>query len=177
MELQTSFQAAIRFAGERHGDQKMPSSRASYLLHLANVAMEVMVAARHTEDFNLPFAVEVALLHDLIEDTPTTYEEIRDHFSEPVANAVLALTKDELLPADQQIPDSLKRIQRLQSEVWAVKLADRISNMQKPPSSWSPEKRKKYQQVAQLILKELKGGNPYLENRLGLLIEEYKKFI
>ena len=177
MELQSSFQAAIRFAGERHGDQKMPSSNASYLVHLANVAMEVMVAASHSPDFDLSFAIKVALLHDVIEDTPTSYEEVRDYFSEDVANAVLALTKNELLPADDQIPDSLKRIKNLQKEVWAVKLADRISNMQKPPSSWPTEKRKEYQQVARLILKELQGGNPYLEDRLALLIEKYQEFI
>jgi len=177
MELQSSFQAAIRFAGERHGDQKMPSSNASYLVHLASVAMEVIFAAPQSTDFDLEFAVPVALLHDVIEDTPTTLEEVRGHFSEPVAEAVLALTKNELLPANEQIPDSLKRIKNLQKEVWAVKLADRISNMQKPPSSWPTEKRKEYQQVARLILKELQGGNPYLEDRLALLIEKYQEFI
>ena len=176
-KIQTQYQRAIRFAGERHGDQKMPSSNASYLVHLANVAMEVIFAAPQSTDFDLEFAVQVALLHDVIEDTPTTLEEVRGHFSEPVAEAVLALTKNELLPANEQIPDSLKRIKNLQKEVWAVKLADRISNMQKPPSSWSTEKRRKYLEDARLILQELKGGNAYLENRLALLIENYQKFI
>ena len=107
--IQTLYQRAIRFAGERHGDQKMPSSNASYLVHLAHVAMEVMVAAPQSTDFDLEFALQVALLHDVIEDTPTTLEEVRGYFSEPVAEAVLALTKNELLPANEQIPDSLKR--------------------------------------------------------------------
>lgn len=175
--IQTLYQRAIRFAGERHGDQKMPSSDASYLVHLANVAMEVIFAAPHSSDFDLEFALQVALLHDVIEDTPTSFEEVRDQFSQPIADAVKALTKNEHLPADEQIPDSLKRIRTLQREVWAVKLADRISNMQKPPANWTSEKRIKYREVAKLILQELKGGNPYLENRLKELIEEYRKFI
>jgi guanosine-3',5'-bis(diphosphate) 3'-pyrophosphohydrolase len=175
--IQTLYQRALHFAGERHGDQKMPSSNASYLVHLANVAMEVILAAPHSSDFDIEFALQVALLHDVIEDTPTSYEEVRDHFSESIADAVLALTKNEHLSADEQIPDSLNRIRTLQKEVWAVKLADRISNMQKPPDNWSSEKREKYREVAKLILQELKGGNPYLENRLARLIEEYRKFI
>ena len=80
----------------------MPDSQASYLIHLAAVAMEVMMAERFTKGFDLDFAVQVALLHDLIEDTPCTYEEVRDEFSRPVADAVLALTKNEALPREKQ---------------------------------------------------------------------------
>ena len=177
MEIQDSYRAALRFAGEWHGDQKMPDSQASYLIHLAAVAMEVMMADRFTQDFDLDFAVQVALLHDVIEDTPCSYEEVRDEFSRPVADAVLALTKNEQLPSDQQIPDSLSRIRDFRKEVWAVKLADRISNMHEPPSSWSREKKVKYREDAGLILSELKGGNAYLESRLFGLIEDYESFI
>ncbi len=155
----------------------MPDSQASYLLHLAAVAMEVMMADRFTQDFDLDFAVQVALLHDVIEDTPCSYEEVWDEFSRPVADAVLALTKNGQLPSDQQIPDSLSRIRGFRKEVWAVKLADRISNMHEPPPSWSREKKLKYREDARLILYELRGGNAYLETRLSGLIEDYESFI
>lgn len=177
MEIQDSYRAALRFAGEWHGDQKMPDSEASYLVHLAGVTMEVMTADRFTQNFDLDFAVQVALLHDVIEDTPCTYEELRDRFNKPIADAVLALTKDEQLPREEQIPDSLARIRGFRKEVWAVKLADRISNMHKPPSSWSRNKKLKYREDARLILSELSGGNTYLESRLSRLIEEYGAFI
>lgn len=155
----------------------MPGSKASYLLHLSNVAMEVFFAASHSDDFDLEFALQVALLHDVIEDTPTTHKEVKSIFTEKIADAVLALTKNEQLPPEQQIPDSLSRIKEFRKEVWAVKLADRISNMQRPPASWSKEKRVNYQEVASVILEELKGGNPYLEKRLAHLIEAYDAFI
>ncbi len=176
-EVQEAYQKAIRFAGERHGDQKMPASRASYLVHLSNVAMEVILAERHTDDFDLEFAVQVALLHDVLEDTPTTFEEVAESFTSEIAEAVLALTKNEDLPPDVQIPDSLMRIKALRKEVWAVKLADRISNMQEPPSTWNTEKKKRYRQAAKLILQELEGGNSYLESRLERLIKDYSDFI
>ncbi|MFW0739139.1 hypothetical protein [Flavobacterium sp. T12S277] len=69
--------------------------------------------------------------------------------------------------------DSLARIKELSKEVWAVKLADRITNLQVPPESWSVEKIKEYQQQAVQILNTLKGGNVYLEKRLSERIENY----
>jgi guanosine-3',5'-bis(diphosphate) 3'-pyrophosphohydrolase len=174
--IQSAYQKAIRFAGEKHADQKMPASQASYLVHLSNVALEVILADQHTDDFDLEFAVQVALLHDVLEDTPTTIEEVADNFSREIAEAVLALSKNEELPADVQIPDSLMRIKALRKEVWAIKLADRIANMQQPPKTWSLNKRKRYRQVAKLILQELKGGNAYLESRLEEKIKGYKKY-
>lgn len=175
--IQSAYQKAIRFAGERHEDQKMPASRASYLVHLSNVAMEVILAAQQTDDFDLEFTVQVALLHDVLEDTPTSFEEVADQFTQEIAEAVLALSKNEELPSDIQIPDSLMRIKSLRKEVWAVKLADRISNMQEPPSTWNLEKKKHYRQAAKLILQELQGGNAYLESRLEDLISGYRVFI
>ena len=174
--IQELYQKAIRFAGETHGDQKMPASKASYLVHLSNVAMEVILAEQNTVDFDLKFAVQVALLHDVLEDTPTSFEEVSERFSAEIAEAVLALSKNEGLPGDIQILDSLMRIKPLRKEVWAVKLADRISNMQEPPHTWTLDKKKQYRQVAKLILKELKGGNAYLESRLEIKIEEYTKY-
>jgi guanosine-3',5'-bis(diphosphate) 3'-pyrophosphohydrolase len=174
--IQELYQKAIRFAGERHGNQKLPASKASYLVHLSNVAMEVILAEQHTDDFDLDFAVQIALLHDVLEDTPASFEEVSESFSGEIAEAVLALSKNEDLPGDIQIPDSLMRIKALRKEVWAVKLADRISNMQKPPKTWNLEKKKQYRQVAKLILQELKGGNAYLESRLEKKIKEYKRY-
>ena len=134
MELQSLYQKAIAFAGEKHLDQKVPGTQSSYLLHLSNVAMETMIAARHTDDFDLGFAVQVAILHDILEDTSTTFNELQAAFGLKVADAVLALSKNEALESQAQIPDSLERIKLQTKEVWAVKLADRITNMQKPPA-------------------------------------------
>jgi len=96
--------------------------------------MEVLMANANTEDFNVALAIQAALLHDTIEDTDTTFSEVEENFGTAVANAVLALTKNESLPKEEQMMDSLKRIKKLPYDVWAVKMADRITNLQKPPS-------------------------------------------
>lgn len=175
-DLQSLYQEAIKFASNKHQekDQKVKGSELPYVVHLSNVAMEILVAASHTRDFNLISAIQVALLHDTIEDTETTYEEIKERFGEDIATAVQALSKDDKLPKEKQISDSLTRIKKLQKEVWAVKLADRITNLQPPPADWSEDRTLQYAKDAQHILDELRDGNPYLAERLKAKIAEYR---
>lgn len=179
MEIQTLYQKAIAFASYRHQEkkQKVKGTNLPYVVHLSNVAMEIFMAAHNTDCFNLSFAVQVALLHDTIEDTLTEFEEIKKEFGLDIADAVLALTKDYKLQEEQQTPDSLARIKKLPEEVWAVKLADRITNLQTPPENWKNQERIKYQEEARLILNELKFGNGYLAKRLKDKIEEYCEYI
>ena len=105
------------------------------------------------------------------------FDELADIFGQNVALAVQALSKDSKLPKDQQMQDSLNRIKKLQPEVWAVKMADRITNLQPPPSYWDNAKKTKYREEAIVILVELKEGNEYLAKRLEMKIEEYFDYI
>jgi (p)ppGpp synthase/HD superfamily hydrolase len=182
MDVQVYYQKAINFAGKKHADQNIPGSNTNYMVHLSNVAMEILLASKcgpdsHREDFDCEFAVQVALLHDVLEDTSTTFDEIKEVFGANIARAVLALSKNEALPVSQQILDSLYRIKLEPKEVWAVKLADRISNLQKPPQHWDTNKITDYHKMAGIILLQLKGGNAYLENRLYQKIVDYNEFI
>jgi guanosine-3',5'-bis(diphosphate) 3'-pyrophosphohydrolase len=173
-EVQTLYQEAIKFATYKHMEkrQKVKGTKLPYVVHLSNVAMEIFMAAPHSKDFNLIYAIQASLLHDTIEDTPTTFDEIKDRFGKDIAIAVLALSKDDTLPKDKQISDSLVRIKKLQNEVWAVKLADRITNLQPPPANWSRTKNIKYLKESQIILDELRDGNQYLAKRLEDKISE-----
>ena len=75
------------------------------------------------------------------------------------------------------LEDSLRRIRLQLKEIWAVKLSDRITNLQPPPTHWDIQKRIRYQNEARIILIELKEGNEYLAARLESKIEEYTRFI
>lgn len=176
MEIQKLYQKALRFATNKHVEkgQKIPGTNLPYNVHLSNVAMEILIAAAHTDNFDVDFAVQVALLHDTIEDTSTTLEELENTFSVEIAEAVSALSKKESLPKKDQMKDSLQRIKKIQKEVWAVKLADRITNLQLAPSHWDMQKRMYYKNEARIILKELKDGNNYLAKRLKVCIKEYE---
>lgn len=179
MDTQSLYQKAILFATQKHVDknQTVPGTNLPYVVHLSNVAMEVIIASFHTENFDLDYAVQVALLHDTIEDTSTGFEEIENNFGMKVAKGVLALTKNSDLPKDEQMPDTLERIKDQPLEIWAVKLADRITNLQTPPLDWTQEKKQEYYRESKTILRELKEGNEFLGRRLELKIREYESYL
>jgi len=172
---QELYQEAIKFAGEKHSEQKVPGTNSNYLLHISNVAMEVLVAYNIEKDFDIDFAIQVAILHDTIEDTETNFQEIETKFGTSIAKAVFALTKNEVLESKQErMIDSLSKINKLQKEVGLVKIADRITNLQNPPKHWSIDKIKKYCEEAKLISRTLNNKNIYLNKRLDLKIKEYE---
>ena len=179
MEAQKLYQEAIKFATTKHleKEQKVPGTNLPYVVHLSNVAMEIIIASANSDNFDLGFAVQVALLHDTIEDTTTDFGELENKFGVRIAEAVSALTKNKEVPKEQQMHDSLTRIKKLQPEVWAIKLADRITNLQPPPPNWDNEKKIKYQKEARIILSELKEGNDFLARRLETKIVEYGKYL
>ena len=175
--VQELYQNAMKFAGEKHCHQKMTGSASNYLLHLSNVAMEVLIAHKELADFDLGFAIQVAILHDVIEDTDTAPEEIEELFGAKVKNGVLALTKNKTIePKEERMIDSLKRINKETKEVGLVKLADRITNLQQPPPTWAKSKIKAYHQQAKIIANQLVNKNQYLHNRLETKIEEYEHY-
>jgi len=177
--IQTIYQDTIMFAAEKHvaKNQLVPGTNLPYAVHLSNVCMEIFITEKHTAGFNLKVAIQSALLHDTLEDTDTTEQELEAKFGIAVATCLKALTKNSRLPKDHQMDDSLDRIIRMSLEVWAVKLADRIANLQAPPPHWDHRKIDRYIQEAELILEKLKGGNSYLENRLRKRIEVYETYL
>lgn len=170
--------AAIRHSGQTYGG-KDEGVKIDYLNHLGSVYMEVMWALSQTEekcDANL--AVCCAVLHDILEDTPTTFEELEETFGVRIAKGVQALTKNTKLPSkENQMKDSLDRIKKQPKEIWMVKLADRISNLSAPPYYWDKQKIQSYKAEGQLIFDELSSCNKALRERLEQRIKEYARFL
>ena len=171
------YQQLIRFAAEAHAGQRVPGSELPYLVHLANVVQETLLACTADPALDADLALACAWLHDSIEDTETTYEKLAETFGESVADGVRALTKDEALPKTERMTDSLDRIRRQPREVWVVKLADRITNLQPPPPHWPVAKRRAYRDEARVILERLGEGSRVLSERLGKKIEDYAAYL
>lgn len=156
----------LRHAGQTYGG-RVPDQQIPYINHLASVAQEVLWGWDNRAEMDLNLALQCALLHDVIEDTASTFEEVKTQFGEQVANGVLALTKNPHIELrDEQMRDSLQRIQMQPKEIWCVKLADRISNLYHPPFYWTPERIAIYQQESQLILSSLGSANSTMAARL-----------
>ena len=168
------YMRAWHFAATRHLGQKVPSSELPYVTHVGAVAMEVL-ATLALEDFAEPdLAVACALLHDTVEDTETTPEQIATEFGPAIAAGVSALSKDDALPKNERMADSLRRILGQPREVWLVKLADRTVNMEPAPAHWSSEKRRAYQAQAIEIVEALGSASPSLAARLREKIARYE---
>lgn len=164
---------AARFAAQAHAGQLYPGTGLPYLMHLSFVSMEVLGVLNVESGHDGDLAVQCALLHDSIEDTDTTYEQLASTFGINVADGVLALSKDPAIEKSQQLTDSLRRIRSQPTDIWIVKLADRISNLQPPPPHWTNEKIIRYRDEAIEIHTALKDASPILSLRLSKKIANY----
>ena len=178
---QDTYIRAYKFAAQAHNGQLVPGTDLPYIMHLSFVAMEVIAALAVEQVDNPDFAVQCALLHDTIEDTDVTYENVQAKFGTDVAEGVFAMTIDETIGTGlsrfekrwMQLEDYLKRIKQQPKEVWMVKLADRITNLQPPPSHWTDEMAERYKKGAELIHRELASASDYLGERLRMKIDGY----
>ena len=173
---QEKYIKALQYAAQAHKGQRVPGSDLPYVVHVTMVAMEVMAALAHEDNLDGELAVQCALLHDVIEDAGKSYEELIAEFGRDVAEGVLALSKNNILKSKQgKMADSLARIKQQPGEIWMVKLADRITNLQPPPKDWykTDGKIEAYRIEAKEILSELGDASPYLSKRLSGKLRVY----
>jgi (p)ppGpp synthase/HD superfamily hydrolase len=177
MWSQDSYKRALDYAAAAHKDQKTPGAGHPYVVHLAKVAMEVTAACVSDPTLDADLAITCALLHDTIEDAGVARAEIEAAFGAEVGAGVSALSKDPSKPKEAQMGDSLERIRAQPREVWVVKLADRITNLEPPPPHWTKDKRQKYHAEAKLIRERLRGASVLLEERIDRKIADYASAI
>ena len=164
---------AWRFAAQAHRGQTIAGGDLPYIVHVGQVANEILLG-HQLAPFELPeLAVQCALLHDTLEDTEVREAQLVAGFGPGVAAGVRALTKNPSLPKTEAMGDSLRRIRELPREVWAVKLADRIANLGVPPRHWQPDKIREYRHEAQRILAQLGEAHAPLAARLEQKIAAY----
>ena len=172
-DLAEQWLSAWRFAAQAHQGQTIAGGELPYIVHVGQVANEVLLG-HQLSAFELPgLAVQCALLHDTLEDTEVHELQLTARFGPTVTAGVRALTKDKALPKSEAMSDSLRRIRALPREVWAVKLADRIANLGAPPPHWQPDKIREYGHEAQRILAQLGEAHGPLAARLEQKIAAY----
>ena len=119
---------AFAKANEAHKNQKRQSGE-PYIIHpiaVAKILYELGMDAP---------SIETALLHDVVEDTPVTLDEIKEEFGEEIANLVDGVTKIGKIPLstrEEQQAENIRKMLLAMSEdirVIIIKLADRLHNM------------------------------------------------
>ncbi len=119
------WQLATSFAARKHAGQVRKDGRTPYFAHVVRVAFTISeLFGCHDEE-----TLAAALLHDLIEDTTTDYDDIAERFGTRVADMVAALTKNMTLPEPVRETDYDARIARADWRVRLVKLADAYDNL------------------------------------------------
>ncbi len=129
---------AVEFAVERHGDQTRPAGE-PYVEHLLET-VDVLVNGPGVTDADVLVA---GVLHDVVEDTYTAPEEVRERFGPIVADLVGQVTK----PAEDTPEARLRYLSSLAEApepVVLLKLADRLSNVQRLHTHPRPAKRASY---------------------------------
>jgi len=171
-----NFIHAFLFASAKHQYQKVKGSELPYMTHVTAVCFELL-PLQNEPDIDADFLMTTAVLHDILEDTETSEEELSDLFGLKVMSAVKSLSKNYQLPKEDQIRDSIERILEQPKEVSLVKLADRITNLNPPPKTWDSKKINQYYNQSLLVYDKLSTANDYLANRFLKKIEKYRSYL
>ena len=155
---------AASFAADKHRLQRRKDADASPYINHPLALADILAREGGVEDAKV---IAAALLHDIVEDTETSIEELEVRFGKRIAAMVAEVTDDKSLPKEER-----KRLQIAASASKSpgaklVKLADKIANLRdltsSPPADWSDERRVQYFEWAQQVVAGLRGTNASLE--------------
>jgi acetylglutamate kinase len=157
---------ALHFAALKHVDQRRKGARAEpYLNHLTEVAWLLAEATAGRD----PDLVVAGVLHDTIEDTEATEDEIAGEFGAAVAALVREVTDDKRLPKAERKRLQVVGAPHKSPRAKQLKLADKISNLEalaaSPPVDWPIERRRAYVRWAAEVAAGCRGVNAWLDAR------------
>src|SRR6476660_6622139 len=150
------FVRALAFASRKHSQQRRKDADASpYINHpIALVSILAVEAGINDRD-----TLCAALLHDTIEDTDTSVEELVEAFGRGVASLVQEVTDDKLLPKAERKLHQVEHAAHLSPKARSVKLADKIANLRdvadSPPADWPLVRRRKYFDWAKQVVDKI----------------------
>ena len=165
---------ALEFAARKHRMQRRKDEDASpYINHPIALMSVLCVEARVCD----PAILSVAALHDTIEDTETTREELEAQFGTEVAMLVVEMTDDKSLPKAERKRLQIEHAEHMSRDGALVKLADKICNLRdmaaSPPAGWSLERQREYFEWAKAVADKLPRVNAKL---LELFEEAYRRW-
>lgn len=159
-----SFVKAVAFAAEKHRNQRRKDADASPYINHPIALANVLANEGGVSDATVLCA---AVLHDTIEDTETTENELTTIFGSQISSVVLEVTDDKSLEKNVRKQRQIEHAPHISYEAKLVKLADKICNLRdilgSPPASWSAERKQAYFGWASNVVAGLRGVHPGLE--------------
>jgi guanosine-3',5'-bis(diphosphate) 3'-pyrophosphohydrolase len=168
--------AALHFAADKHRDQRRKGECASpYINHPIEVA-ELLVRVGGVTNSTL---LQAAILHDTVEDTETTLQELEERFGPGVRHLVEELSDDKSLPKEERKRLQIEHASSLSEGARQIKLADKICNVRditsKPPRDWSLERQIGYLEWSEQVVAGCRGVNERLEQAFRDALAEARK--
>ena len=155
---------AIAFAADKHRDQRRKDANASPYINHPIALANVLANEGGVDDEAVLVA---AILHDTIEDTDTTADELRRLFGKRITGIVLEVTDDKALQKAERKRLQIEHAPHISRRAKLVKLADKICNLRdiaaSPPAKWSLERKQAYFDWAKAVVDGLRGAHPVLE--------------
>jgi guanosine-3',5'-bis(diphosphate) 3'-pyrophosphohydrolase len=167
---------ALSFAADKHRFQtRKDSAGTPYINHPIDVALTLVeIGGEQGSDL-----LVAAILHDTIEDTETSPDEIERLFGKSVLDIVLEVTDDKTLPKAQRKQLQVTQASGKSQNAKKLKLADKLCNVNDiihhPPGDWNVERKLKYFDWAESVLEGLANANPKLEQKLSESIATGRK--
>jgi guanosine-3',5'-bis(diphosphate) 3'-pyrophosphohydrolase len=155
---------AAAFAAHKHRDQRRKDAAASpYINHPLTLACILSGEGGVTDAATLC----AALLHDTVEDTDTSPEEIEAQFGAEIRSIVEEVTDDKSLLKAERKRAQVDHAAHISDKAKLVKLADKIANLRdvasSPPADWPLKRRQEYFDWGKEVIDQLRGVHPKLE--------------
>lgn len=155
---------AIAFAAHKHKDQRRKDIEASPYINHPIALANCLANEAGIEDIEVLCG---AILHDTIEDTQTSEQELIEGFGANIATIVVEVTDDKSLPKAARKQAQIEHAAHISTKAKLVKLADKISNLRDiiayPPANWDAERKRLYFEWAAMVVANVRGTNSTLE--------------
>lgn len=157
----------VNFAAIKHRDQRRSDrEKTPYINHPIGVAY-ILTNEGDVTDLDVLMA---AILHDTVEDTDTSFDEIEEHFGTTIKNIVMEVTDDKSLPKQERKRLQIEHALTSSPQAKLVKLADKLYNLRDlqrcTPSGWGSSRVSEYFVWAKKVIDNLRGTNSKLESLL-----------
>jgi guanosine-3',5'-bis(diphosphate) 3'-pyrophosphohydrolase len=166
------FLKALEFAAHKHRTQRRKCGNdIPYINHPIGVA-RILAEVGGVEDEDVLIA---AVLHDTVEDTATTPDELEAAFGAVVRRLVEEVTDDKSLPKAERKQLQISHANELSVGATLIKLGDKIANVHDlshaPPADWTLDRVREYLDWAEAVIRNLKKTNSALESRFAEVVQ------
>ncbi|CAN7979850.1 unnamed protein product [Ixodes pacificus] len=166
-ELTKALIETVNFAAIKHRSQQRDDGQTPYINHPIGVAR---ILTHEAGIYDLT-TIQAAILHDTVEDTDTTPEEIEEHFGSRVRAIVDEVTDDKRLPSEVRKRLQIEHAPHSSHEAKLVKLADKLYNLRDIPLSWNEQRVQAYFEWSEKVVYGLRGTNKPMELALDQVFE------